>query len=154
MRPAVAVHRNDLGLQKSVRGLHGIVHVHGEMKGAAPLGGAREQQHDAGAEAARQLGDAIEPERVAGDINRWPLVEAEHETDDVARQGLYAGRAVPRGRRRYPQRAAIRLGDRTRLPCRKTDGVAAKPLRSGDSREDLARLAQKILPELSRLSAC
>jgi hypothetical protein len=61
------VHRNDLGLRKSVRGLDGIFHVHGEMKGAL-LGGAHEQQHDAEAEAARQLGDAIEPERVAGDI--------------------------------------------------------------------------------------
>src|SRR5215469_18625542 len=90
MRLAVAVHRNDLGLRKSVRGLDGIVHVHGEMKGAASWRRPRTTTRcrgGSGAPARRRHRTRACRRR----HNRWPLVDAEHETDDVARQGLYAG---------------------------------------------------------------
>jgi len=74
MGPAVGVHRHDHGIGKRARGLDGVVGIHGEMKRTAGLRRARERQHHAGLEAARDLGDAVEPHRIAADIDGRTLL--------------------------------------------------------------------------------
>jgi hypothetical protein len=61
---------DDERVREGVRGLDRVVRIHRQVERAAGLGGAREQQHDVDFEATRHFGDAVVPDRVAGDINR------------------------------------------------------------------------------------
>src|SRR5262245_57889707 len=85
MRPTLIMDWNDHGVGKSLCGFDGIVSVHREMKGATRLRRARKQKDDIGRKAARHLGDAVVPDRVAGDIN---VVEAilQHKADHITGQ--------------------------------------------------------------------
>lgn len=75
-----------------------LVRLHGEMERPARLRRPRERQHHPTFEAARDLGDAVEPGSVAADIDGMRVLAARlhHEADDVARQRLDAGRTVTR----------------------------------------------------------
>jgi hypothetical protein len=99
MGPAVGVDGHDHRICERARGLDRVVGIHGEMEGTARLRRAGKRQHHAAFEAPRDIGDAVEPGRVAADIDRGARFRAQHETDDIARQRLDARRAVPRRRR-------------------------------------------------------
>src|SRR5581483_1949635 len=98
MRPALVVDRNNRGIGKRGRGLDRVVRIHRQVKRPARLRRAGKQQHNAGLEAARNLGHAIVPDGVAGYVDGRETAAREHETDDVARQWLDAGGAVARRR--------------------------------------------------------
>ena len=96
------MHRDDDGIRKGVRGLDRIVGVHRDMEAPARLGGAGEQDDEGGRKPARDLGHAVVPDRIPGDIDRARVAipAGQNEADDVARERLDAppvrgGRALP-----------------------------------------------------------
>lgn len=101
MRPAVAVHGDDHGIRECVRGFDRIIGVHGEVERSTCLRGAGKQQDHARAEAAGDLRDTVEPDGIAGDVDRRhrDILECQHEADHVAAHGLDAGGAVACGGR-------------------------------------------------------
>ena len=70
MRPAVAMNRNNRRVGKGMRCLDRIIRVHGEVERTSCAGRAGEEENDAGMKAARHLGYAIVPDRIASDVER------------------------------------------------------------------------------------
>jgi hypothetical protein len=101
MRPSVGVHGHDDRVGEGARGFDGVVRVHREMERPAGLRRARERQYHARLKALRDLGDAVIPDGIAADVDRAAAVpvRGDDEADDVARERLDPGRAVPCGRR-------------------------------------------------------
>jgi hypothetical protein len=126
-----------------MRGLDRVVGVHGEMEGATRPRRAGEQQHQADRETPRHLGHAVVPNRVAGDVDGWTVLHAEHKADHVAGDRLDAGGSVPRGRGGHLQPTAVRLRQIDSIPGREPFGAAAEPLRADDSGEDARGLFGK-----------
>ncbi len=138
------MHRHDGRIRKRVRGLDGVVDVHREIERPARLCRAGEQQHDAGLEATRHLGDAVIPDRVAGDVDRPHARGLEDEADDIAGERFDAGRPVPRRRRGDAQAAAVGRRQVRRLPRRQPERIAAEPLGASLGREHAAGLRQEM----------
>src|SRR5215470_18806792 len=84
MPPAFGVNGNDDRIGKSARGFDRVVSVHREIERAARLRGACKQQHNLGRKAPGHLRDAVVPYCVAGHVDRWMIVQAEHEPNNIA----------------------------------------------------------------------
>jgi len=86
MRPAVAMDRINRRVGKGVRCFDRIIGVHGEVERTSCPGRTGEEEDHAWTEAVRHLGQAIVPDRVAGDVERRCTVgKAHHEANHVAR---------------------------------------------------------------------
>ena len=86
MRPAVAMDRNNHRVGKRVRCLDRIIGVHGEVERTSCAGRAGKEEDHAGTKAARHLGYAIVPDRIASDVERrYTVRKARHEANYVAR---------------------------------------------------------------------
>src|SRR5262249_22266951 len=126
MGPAIIVDGHDQSVREDMRGLDGVIGVHGQIKLTPGLCSSCKQQHEARVEAPLDFSNAIEPYGVASNIDGPECIRArrQHETGYVARERLDTGWAVPCRRRRDQERFAIGTGQLTALPWLQSFGIS------------------------------
>ncbi len=148
MRPPIGVDRDDGGAREGGGRLDCVVRVHGEVELAPRSRGSREEEHEAGVEAPIYGCDAVEPNRVAGDVD-WPEVprfRKDHKANDIARKGFDADRPMPGGRCCDLDRAALSIRNFCGFPWAEPLRVARKPACSRLGGENPVRLRKKSAP--------
>ena len=121
------MNRDNRRLGKMPCGLDHIIGVHGEIERPARLRRAGERQHSADIETVCNLRRAVEPRRVAGDVNAACVLYAQDKADHIAGQGLDTGRTMARGRRSDGEGLSHRIVDGGVFPWCKPGDIAAKP---------------------------
>src|SRR5512139_1734643 len=114
--------------------------------GTAPrLRRTGEEQNDAGLEPAHDLGNAVIPDGIAGDVDlpHRGIIARQYESDHVACQRFDAGGAMSRGSGRNPNRFAV-LTQIDGLPRRQPLAISSEALCSHHCRENARGLSQKI----------
>src|SRR6185369_14687818 len=91
------------------------------------------------------LGDAVIPDRVAGEVDRPAAWWNEHEADDIAGQRLDPGRPVPGGRRGDLQRSIAGLRKFWLLPGRQPLDGRAEPVGADPGGQDPLCFRQEFL---------
>jgi len=107
MRPPIGVDGYD-GSEDS-GSLDCVIRVHGEIELASRLRRSGEEQHKTGFEPPLYFGHAIEPNRVAGDVEGFEGMRfgRQDKADDIAGERFDPNRAMPGWGRRNVERAAI-----------------------------------------------